>query len=183
MAYISDFRGDRGESIDEAPIVSFETWRSTKIDVPVFVTIGNPQVRRELVGRVSDAGGRFASLFCIEGSIARDVLIGEGTVVFDYVSIGASAVVGRHVHVLPFVSIDPECTIGDFVTISASASIAGRVIVEDEVFIGSGARIANDSADVLTVGAGAFISAGAVVRNSVSPGEKLIGNPAVPIVF
>ena len=40
------------------------------------------------------------------------------------------------------------------------------------------ARIVNDSDGILTFGAGALISAGAVVTHSVGGGQKLAGNPA-----
>ncbi len=55
---------------------------------------------------------------------------------------------------------------------------AADIVVEEGVFIGVGARIANESADVLTIGAGATIGAGPVVTRSVAPGLKLAGNPA-----
>lgn len=178
VAYIDDFRGDGGESIDGVPIVSFATWRASLRDIPIFVIIGSPSARRALVERVSEAGGRFASLYRIAGPIARDVVVGEGTMILPYASIGAAAVLGRHVHVMPLVSIDAQCRIGDFTTLCPSSTVYGRVVVEDGAFIGVGARIVNDSDGLLTIGAGAMISAGAVVTHSVGAGRKVAGNPA-----
>jgi acetyltransferase-like isoleucine patch superfamily enzyme len=125
-----------------------------------------------------DAGGRFASLFRIADAIAPNVIVGEGTAIMAYASIGASTVIGRHVQIMPLASIDGECVIGDFATICPSSTIYGRVVIEDGVFVGVGARIVNDSDGILTVGAGAMISAGAVVTHSVCAGQKLAGNPA-----
>ncbi len=178
VAYIDDFRGDAGVAIDDVPIVSFPTWRASLRDIPIFVIIGSPSARRTLVERVSGAGGRFASFYRIESPIARDVVVGEGTMILPYASIGASTVLGRHVHVMPLVSIDANCRIGDFTTLCPSSTVYGRVVVEDGVFIGVGARIVNESDDILTVGAGAVISAGAVVTHSVGAGLRLAGNPA-----
>jgi len=178
-AYIDDFRGDRGEAIDGSPIVSFETWRVSLREVPVFVTVGSPPARRMLVERVCAVGGRFASLYRITSPIARDVIVGAGSAILDYVSIGTSTVIGRHVHILPLASIDAECAIGDFTSICPSSTIYGRVVVEDGVFVGAGARIVNESDEPLTIGAGVVIGAGAVVRRSVGADEKLVlGNPA-----
>jgi sugar O-acyltransferase (sialic acid O-acetyltransferase NeuD family) len=178
VAYIDDFRGDGGETIDGVPIVSFATWRASLRDIPIFVIIGRPSARRTLVECVSEAGGRFASFYRVASPIARDVVVGEGTMILPYATIGASTVLGRHVHVMPLVSIDAECTIGDFTTLCPSSTIHGRVVIEEGVFIGVGARIVNDCDDILTVGAGAMISAGAVVTHSVGTGQKLAGNPA-----
>jgi sugar O-acyltransferase (sialic acid O-acetyltransferase NeuD family) len=178
VAYIDDFRGDDGEAIDGVPIVSFGTWRASLRDIPIFVIIGSPSARRTLVERVSGADGRFASFYRVASPIARDVVVGEGTMILPYATIGASTVLGRHVHVMPLVSIDAECTIGDFTTLCPSSTVYGRVVVEDGVFIGVGARIVNESDEPLTVGAGAMISAGAIVTRSVGAGQKLAGNPA-----
>ena len=178
VAYIDDFRGDGGEAIDGVPIVSFAAWRASQHDIPIFVIIGSPSARRTLVERVTTAGGRFASFYRIESPIARDVVVGEGTMILPYASIGASTVLGRHVHVMPLVSIDAQCTIGDYVTLCPSSTVYGRVVVEDDVFIGVGARIVNESDGILMVGTGATITAGAVVTQSVRAGQKLTGNPA-----
>jgi sugar O-acyltransferase (sialic acid O-acetyltransferase NeuD family) len=178
VAYIDDSRGDQGDVIDGLRIITFDTWRNSLGHMPVFVAVGNPSMRRTLVERVSAAGGGFASFYGSIPPMARGVVVGEGTCIAEYVSIGASTVIGSHVQILPLVSIDGECSVGDFTTICPSSTIYGRVIVEEGVFVGVGARIVNESDDPLTVGAGAMICAGAIVTRSVPAGQKLAGNPA-----
>jgi hypothetical protein len=56
-AFIDDFRGDRGEVIDGVPVIGFETWRKLYRHLPCVVTIGKPELRREIVARVAEAGG------------------------------------------------------------------------------------------------------------------------------
>ena len=131
VAYIDDFRGDGGEAIDGVPIVSFATWQTSLRDIPIFVIIGSPSARRTLVERVSEAGGSLRLALPHRRPIARDVVVGEGTMILPYASIGASTVLGRHVHVMPLVSIDAECRIGDFTTLCPSSTVYGRVVVED----------------------------------------------------
>lgn len=178
VAYIDDVRGDNGSSIGTAPVISFDTWATRHRDTPIFVTIGDPIGRRKLVERISAAGGRFSSFYRNAGPVARDVIVGTDTMILAYSSVGAGTVIGDHVHVMPLCSIDAGCTIGDFTTLCPMAAISGRVVIEEGVFVGVGARIANESDDVMTIGAGATIAAGAVVMRSVEPGETLAGNPA-----
>ena len=113
VAYIDDVRGDEGLSIAGAPIVSFDTWKSTYRDIPLFVTIGNPASRRTLVERIRAAGGRFSSFYRIAGNVARDIVVGKGTMILAYASVGAGTTLGDHVHVMPLASIDANCTVGD----------------------------------------------------------------------
>lgn len=178
VAYIDDFRGDYGDTIDGMPIISFDVWRCSMGSVPVFVTVGSPLARRALVERVRAAGGRFSPSYHIPTPIARNADVGEGTAIMAYVSIGASTVIGRHVQIMPLSWIDGECFIGDYTTIAQMAAIVGRVVVEEAVFVGVGARIVNESDEPLVIGAGATIGAGAVVTRSVPRGQKLAGNPA-----
>jgi len=177
VSYIDDFRGDEGLAIADAPVISFATWRETLVDVPVFVTVGDPDQRKELVGRVSRAGGRLSPSFLAAARVANDVVYGKGGI---YVcsSIGPNCVVGDHVHILSLAAVGEGCTIGDFTTFCPSSTVWGKVVIEAGVFIGVGARVVNESDDVMTIGTGAYIGAGAVVTRSVLPGERLAGNPA-----
>jgi len=178
VAYIDDVRGDEGLSIAGAPIVSFDTWKSTYRDIPLFVTIGNPASRRTLVERIRAAGGRFSSFYRIAGNVARDIVVGKGTMILAYANVGAGTTLGDHVHVMPLASIDANCTVGDFTTFCPMSAVSGRVAIEEGVFVGVGARIVNQTDELMTIGAGATIAAGAVVLRSVLPGETLVGNPA-----
>ncbi len=177
-AFIDDLRGDRGERFDGAPVIGFETWRSTYRALPCFVTVGDPAARRALVERVADAGGTFCTLSRVDEVLSPSVAVGEGSLVAQYVTIGPSTAIGRHTHLMPFVSIDRACAIGDYVTICPSVTIQGRVTVGDEVFIGAGATIANALDEPLAIGRGAMLYAGAVVTESVPAGARRVGNPA-----
>jgi sugar O-acyltransferase (sialic acid O-acetyltransferase NeuD family) len=179
VAYVDDFRGDRGESMDGAPVITFETWREAYRELPCFVTVGAPAARRRLAERVAGAGGRFRSFYVPGGALSPSVTIGDGTIVCCYVTIGPHARIGDHVQILALASVGAGCTIGDFATVCSAATICGPVIVEDDVFVGSGARIVNETGGApLTIGRGATIGAGAVVTESVPPGAKRVGNPA-----
>jgi len=178
VAYIDDDRGEDRLSIAGAPIISFDTWKSTYPEIPMFVTIGNPASRRKLVDRVRAAGGRFSSFYRSAGNVARDIVVGEGTMILDYANVGAGTTLGNHVHVMPLASIDENCTVGDFTTFCPMSAVSGHVVIEEGVFIGVGARIVNQTDEVMTIGVGATIAAGAVVLRSVLPGETLVGNPA-----
>ena len=180
VAYIDDFRGGQGVSLSGVPIVTFETWRETMRDVPCLVTVGEPDNRRRLAGRLESAGGRPCKpIYPRGGWIADDLSIEEGSFITVGVWVGPSVKLGRHVQVMAMSSIGHDCNIGDFVTLAASATVGGYVTIEDGVFVGSGAVIVNGTERRhLRIGEGAKIFAGAVVTKSVPPGAKVAGNPA-----
>ena len=180
VAYIDDFRGDQGVSIDGAPIVTLGGWRKRFPDVPCTVSVGDPRARRILAARVSTAGGKFCSPYEIRGWISSDVIVGEGSLIAPSPTyVGPQTVIGDHSQIMQFCIVSHNCTIGDYVTVCPAVNISGYVVVEDDVYIGVGATIVNGTErKPLRIGRGAMVCAGAVVLQSVSAGRKVAGNPA-----
>lgn len=181
IAFIDDFRGDRGETVGCRPVISFERWQSDFHDVPCFVAVGDPAARRRLVGRIADAGGKFETVFAPQLSISPDLVIDAkgGSIVSPFGYIGSCCQIGEHVQIMPNHSLGHDVLVGNYVTICPSVSISGHVIIEDDVFLGVGTIIVEGRTNrPLVIGAGARIHAGSVITKSVSPNVRMIGNPA-----
>ncbi|MET3652557.1 acetyltransferase-like isoleucine patch superfamily enzyme [Dyella japonica] len=85
----------------------------------------------------------------------------------------------------PYAQINAGCTVshdvhlGEFSTLSPGVHVAGHVCIGRDVFVGTGANIINGRPDnLLSIGDGAIIAAGACVINSVEPGAMMAGVPA-----
>jgi hypothetical protein len=63
VAYIDDFVGDTGNTLDGRPIIKFETWEKEYRHIPIIVSVGDPSARKMMTQRVQASGGEFASLF------------------------------------------------------------------------------------------------------------------------
>jgi sugar O-acyltransferase (sialic acid O-acetyltransferase NeuD family) len=179
-AYIDDFRGGSGQRLNDIPIISFDEWKSDFLDLPCFVTVGDPKARRRLADSILRAGGSFA---CFHDPRFHEhfpgVSIDTGTVVFIPTFIAPNTLVGKHVQVMPMCVIGHDVTIGDYVTLCPSCTVSGYVTIEQEVFVGAGATIVNGRlGKPLIVGSGTKISAGAVVTKSIPPNASVAGNPA-----
>lgn len=178
-AYIDDFTGHEGRTIDGAPVIGFDAWHTGFAHLPVLIGVGDPAARRALAGRIAGAGGHFATAVPLGGSLARNTVLGEGAIVGLPAYIGPGTTLGPHAHVMPMTVIGHDVTLGACVTLCSSCSVAGYVHIEDEVFLGVGTVVVNGTARrPLVIGRGAHLSAGAVVTKSVPPGARLAGNPA-----
>lgn len=181
IAFIDDFRGGLGETLGGRPVITLQQFEQSHRNTACFVSIGAPELRRQLAARLEAAGGRFETLFAPERCIAPDlnVVPAGGSFVSPLLYIGSGCSIGRHSQVMPNCTLGHDVVVGDFVTICPSVSISGHVVIEDGVFIGAGAVIVQGRPDrPLTIGAGAQVYAGAVVTKSVGPGRKVAGNPA-----
>lgn len=109
--------------------------------------------------------------------IARDVSIGEGTVIMADVVINPSSVIGRHCIINTSTVIEHDNNIGDFVHISPHATLCGTVRVGELTHIGAGATVKNN----ISICNDCVIGAGAVaVENVIVPGTYA-GVPAKKI--
>jgi UDP-2-acetamido-3-amino-2,3-dideoxy-glucuronate N-acetyltransferase len=132
--------------------------------------------------------------------------IGEGTCIWHFSHIMAGCAIGKHCRIGQNVVVAPGVTLGNGVKIQNNVSVYTGVTCDDDVFLGPGCVFTNVSrprsaisedryektrvgkgatvganATIVcghTIGAYAFIGAGAVVTADVSPYALVMGNPA-----
>ena len=147
-------------------------------------------------------------MFVHESSYVDDgCQIGEGTKIWHFSHVMSGSRIGRRCNIGQNVVVSPQCVIGDNVKIQNNVSIYTGVVLEDDVFCGPSMVFTNvinprsevsrkdDYRDTLvkrgaslganctivcghTIGAYAFIGAGAVVTKDVPDYALVIGNPA-----
>lgn len=140
-----------------------------------FVAIGNADIRKNIMNKLTEQGADFATLCHPAAVIADGTIIGEGSAVMAGAVINPGAVIGTGCIVNTCASVDHDCIIGDFVHVAVGAHVAGTVSVGESTWIGIGAVISNNISvcENCTIGAGAV-----VVKDIVEPGTY-IGVPAV----
>lgn len=119
------------------------------------------------------------TLIAAAAIISPDAHIGPGAIVCDQAIIEPLVRIGRHFHANVGSFIAHECVIGDYVTFAPKVCCNGNVHIGDGAYIGAGAIIRQGTPDKpLVIGEGAVIGMGAVVTKSVPAGVTVIGNPA-----
>jgi UDP-2-acetamido-3-amino-2,3-dideoxy-glucuronate N-acetyltransferase len=146
--------------------------------------------------------------FAHQSSFIDDgAVIGAGTKIWHFCHVMAGAVIGQRCNLGQNVVVMPRTRLGDNVKVQNNVSIYEGVILEDDVFcgpscvftnvmnprshvsrkheyretrVGRGATIGANATIVcgVTLGAYAFVGAGAVVTRDVSAFALVVGNPA-----
>lgn len=143
----------------------------------IILALGAPEARRRIAERLATA--RFETLIAPTALVGPEVVLGEGAVLSDHVTITASARIGRHFQCNLYSYVAHDCAIGDFVTFAPRVSCNGNVHIGDDCYVGTGATLRQGTADKpLLIGRGATIGMGAVVTKNVPEGATVIGNPA-----
>lgn len=165
------------KTIKKIPIVSeksfLKNYSSRDIDA-VFVAVSDMTgLRQKIYQNLSDKAYKFAQFVHSSCVLMDGVLIGEGTVLYPFVSIQADSTVGRGVLINTAVTIGHDCRIGDFVTLNPGVNVAGNVHIKKNTFVGMGANIV----EKVTVGENAVIGAGAVILDDVPDNVVVVGVP------
>ena len=182
-AFIDDELGGSGTTTEGVPILTFARWVEDRVAQPVLVSVGAPRARRAVVERLRAAGAGFARLY--DGSstvLFPGVTIGPGSFIGPFTYVGPFTTIGAHAQIMSTCSIGHDVVVGDYCTICPSCTVSGYVVIEPGAFLGAGTTVVNGRAGrPLRIGAGAKISAGAVVTRAVPPGASVAGNPARPL--
>ena len=138
----------------------------------VFVAIGNPSVRKSVMNQLSDRN--IPVLIHPNSVVAKDVIIGKGTVVMAGAVINPCVEIGVGSIINTCSSVDHDCNLGDYVHIAVGAHVCGTVKIGDGTWVGAGSTIINN----ISIYSGCMIGAGSVVVKDITDSGKYFGVPA-----
>ena len=144
----------------------------------VVVAIGNNAIRLEVLQNARRYGFKIASVIHPSAQVARDVRIGEGTVVFANVVINIGSVLGDGCIVNTAATVDHDNCLGDGVHISPGVHLAGDVAIGSRSWVGIGVSVIHGC----VIGNNVVIGAGAVVTKNIDDGLTVVGIPARELV-
>lgn len=174
-AFIDDLHG--GESFIGHRVISdrleVAQMRERGVDL-LIVAVGDCRARLRLAEEARRLGFTLVNAVHPSAVVARNVTLGEGSVVSAGAVVNTGARIGRNVIVNTGSSVDHDCAIDDGVHIAPGARLGGHTMVGRGTWVGMGAVVI----DRIRVGAGAMVAAGAVVVDDVPDGALVRGVPA-----
>ena len=138
------------------------------------LAVGDPRLRKRLAELLAARGARFASIVHPRAWVARETVLGDGVVVGPLAYVGPGARLGDHVLVNPQVAVAHDVHAGRWAVFSPMCAANGAVVLGDGAFLGTHATVLPGR----TVGAWAYVGAGALVHRDVAPASKVVGVPA-----
>lgn len=138
------------------------------------VAIGDNHARLRIGGELEQLGFVLPALAHPAATIAANVHLGAGCVVFAGAIINPATRIGRLAIINTAASVDHDCTIGDGAHIGPGVHLAGWVTVEEAALVGVGAAVRPR----ISIGRDAIVGAGAAVIGDVAPGTTVAGVPA-----
>lgn len=164
-------------------VMTFAEFRERDADDKAIVlAIADGARRRVLALKCREAGIGFLTVRGAPIIEMDDVMVGEGAIISPFVTFTSNIRIGAHFHANIYSYVEHDCVIGDYVTFGPSVRCNGNVEIGDGAYIGAGALIRQGAPGRrLKIGKGAVIGMGAVVLGDVPAGATYAGNPARPI--
>jgi len=138
------------------------------------IAIGDNRKRRQIAERLDC---EWARVVHPSATVAPDVAIGPGTVVFAGAVIQPGACIGAHCIINTLASVDHDCRVSSFCHIAPGAHICGEVRIGMGAFLGVGASVVPQ----IQIGEWATLGAGAVAIRDIDPWSVQAGVPAQPL--
>ena len=131
-----------------------------------FVTIGymgQGNLRQQLYKRLIQNGYKLPNIIDKTATIAKDVVLSEGSFVGKGAIVNADAVIGKMCIINTRAIVEHECYVGDYSHIAVGATLCGKVSIGKGVLIGAGATIIQG----IEIGDGTIIGAGTTITKNV----------------
>jgi len=141
-----------------------------------FIAIGDNFIRYTVYNKISQNIPQFNFIKVIHPSaqIARDVVIGKGTVILANTTISSEATVGNFCIINNNSSLDHGSKMLDYSSLSAGITIGGNVKIGLFTVISLGAKVIHQ----ITIGEHTIIGAGATVLKDIPKYVVAYGTPA-----
>jgi sugar O-acyltransferase (sialic acid O-acetyltransferase NeuD family) len=140
----------------------------------VLIAMGDNATRCRLYEQLVRSGDRLATVRHSDAVVARDAVVGPGTIICDRSIIGPRAVIGANS------IINSGCCIAHGSRLSKHVCVGSAAYLGGEVAVGEGAWIGADVTILARrrIGAWSYVDAGSVVERDVPDGLAVSGAPA-----
>jgi sugar O-acyltransferase (sialic acid O-acetyltransferase NeuD family) len=178
--FVDDFRGDCGECVNGYRILGKgEILNNPKMPRNAVIAVGSPEAREAIYESIRDYGLYFPALIHPSARIARNAIIGDGSI------IGIDCIVSVNVHVGNHVFLNMRTVVGHDAVLEDFASCLVNCIVAGDVRIGRGALLGSNSVimEKVNIGGRARIGMGANVSFDVEEGHVVMNRPSKSMYF
>lgn len=167
-------------------------WQTTRIlggtrDLPAFcrdhaevrflTAFGDNDLRKKVLLRLAALGLANLKPFTLRHATVwtgLEVEIGEGTLLAPRVVVTTRTRLGRHCILNVHASVAHDCVIADFVNLNPGVTLCGNVTVGEGAYVGAGAVVK----EKISIGRGVIVGAGAVVVRDLPDHVTAVGVPA-----
>lgn len=136
------------------------------------IAIGNNQIRENVANKLNKV--KLCTAIHPTACLAKDVIIGQGTVVMANAAINSSSKIGCNCIINTGAIVEHDDYIEDYVHLSPKVALGGNVNVGKSTHIGIGSTVKNN----IKIGDHCIVGAGAVVVNDILDSGTYIGVPA-----
>lgn len=148
-------------------------------EIKAIIGIGNNKDREKINNIILSLNIQLAKAIHPSAQIARNVNIGNGTVIMANVAINTDTNIGINCIINTGTTLDHDNTIEDYVHISPGSHIAGNVTIGKYTHIGTGVSITPGK----KIGFNSIVGAGSTVIKDLPDNVVAVGVPAKVIKF
>ncbi|OAA25254.1 sugar O-acyltransferase, sialic acid O-acetyltransferase NeuD family [Frankia sp. EI5c] len=177
LGFVDDNPERWGTDIDGLPVLGGLEVVTRRPSAQVVLCPGPGQARRRLALRLAEAGvteERYATVVHPSASVAGSSELGPGCILLAGVVLTACVRLGRHVVVMPNAVLTHDDVVDQYATLCASVSLAGAVRVGEGAYLGAGALVREG----VTIGPWSTLGMGAVTLRDVPGHQVWVGSPA-----
>lgn len=146
----------------------------------VFVcSIGNMKTKTIVCKAMKAKGAMFQKLIHRSSVVGSNTIVGDGSVIAEYVVVSPDTVIGENSLVQSFAVVGHDCKIGNYVRIDTHCTCVGGTEICDGATLHTSAVINHK----VIVGENATVAACSFVIRKVKPGVTVMGNPAKTLKF